>query len=145
MAFTSTALLTNEAKRRVADMWDTGKSYMVDYFAISSGGHDPTDPTIALAPDPDAIVMPGDPPIFGPEPIDSKERTSDYCPVFVCRLEPGEVVGILSCVALFATIVYSPVPGDPDVGIQFLYAVHNRPALIFTATDSAEFRINVFF
>jgi hypothetical protein len=144
MAFSSIALLTNEAKRRIADMWMTGKSYQVKYFALSSGGHEPTDPTVAKAIDPSSTVMPGDPPLFGPEPIDEITLVSDYCPVFVCRVQAGEVVGYVSCVALFAEIVYSPDPADPELGTTFLFAVHNRPALIFTNIDSAEFAINVF-
>lgn len=142
MAFESLAVVTNEAKRRIADMWVTGKSYKVNTFAISSGGHDPVDPTIALAIDPESTVMPGAPPIFGPEPIDSIEYVSDFCPVFICQLEPGEVTGVVSCVALFAEIVYPTT--DPEYGTSFLFAVHNRPQLVFTGTDSATFRINVF-
>lgn len=144
MAYTSIGLLTNEAKRRIAEMWMTGKSYQVKYFALSSGGHEETDPTIAKAIDPAATVMPGDPPIFGPEPIDEYRLVSDYCPVFVCKVQPGEVVGIVSSVALFAEIVYSPIVDDPELGTLFLFAVHNRPALIFTGIDSADFEINVF-
>jgi len=144
MAFTSIAVVTNEAKRRIAEMWISGKSYQVKYFAVSSGGHDPNDPTIALAIDPAATTMPGAPPIFGPEPIDEITLSSDFCPVFKCNIEPGEVVGIVSSVALYAEIVYSPVAGDPEVGSTFLFAVHNRPQVVFTSSDSAVFDINVF-
>jgi hypothetical protein len=144
MAYSSIALLTNEAKRRIADMWMTGKSYQVKYFALSSGGHNPVDPTVAVAIDPSATVMPGDPPVFGPEPIDEITLVSDYCPVFSCRTKPGEVVGYVSSVALFAEIVYSSDPADPELGTTFLFAVHNRPAMIFTSIDSAEFDLNVF-
>jgi len=144
MAYESFAVLTNEAKRRIGEMWATGKSYQVKYFSLSSGGHDPTDPTIALAIDPASTDMPGTIVIFGPEPIDGYEWTSDFCPVFICRIETGEVVGSVSSVGLYAEIVYSPIPGDPEVGTRFLFAVHNRPLMVFTGIDSAEFRLNVF-
>ncbi len=144
MAFESFAVLTNEAKRRIGEMWATGKSYKVKYFSLSSGGHDPVDPTIALAIDPAATEMPGVTVIFGPEPINGYEFTSDFCPVFLCRIETGEVIGSVSSIGLFAEVVYSPIPGDPEVGTTFLYAVHNRPLMVFTGTDSAEFRLNVF-
>lgn len=145
MAFEALAIITNEAKRRISDMWITGKSYQVKYFSVSSGGHDPSDPTTAIAVDPAATVMPGDPPIFGPEPVDAFELVADNCPVFVCNIEQGEVTGVVSSVALFAEIVYSPIPSDPELGTTFLFAVYNRPILVMTGTDSAEFRINVFF
>lgn len=144
MAFTSIAVITNEAKRRIAEMWISGKSYQVKYFALTSGGHDPNDPTIALAIDPASTTMPGSPPFFGPEPIDSITLVSDFCPVFECVVKTGEVVGIVSSVGLFAEIVYSPTPGDPEVGTTFLFAVHNRPQVVFTPSDSAVFNINVF-
>jgi len=51
---------------------------------------------------------------------------------------------VVSSLALYAEIVYSPIPGDPEVGETFLFAVHNRPMIVFTGTDSAEFNINVF-
>ena len=145
MAFEALALLTNEAKRRIANMWITGKSYQVKTFAVSAGGHDPLDQTTAIAVDPAATVMPGDPPIFGPEPIDDFELVADDCPVFICRIGQGEVTGAISSVALFGEIVFNGTDPVDEIGQTFLFAVYNRPLLILTGTDSVEFRINVFF
>jgi len=141
-SFEPLAIITNEAKRRTASMWLTGKSFRVKYFAVSAGGHDPTDPTVALAPDPAALIMPGTP-FFGPEPIDSYEITSDFCPKFICRIEENEVSGSVSSVGLYGEIVYSPTPADPELGLIFLFAVYNRPVLNL-AGDAAQFEIDVF-
>ncbi len=146
MAFEALAILTNEAKRRTAEGWNPniGTCYQVKTFAVSAGGHDPLDPTTAITPDPAAIVMPGDPPIFGPEPIDDFQLVADDCPVFVCIINQGEVTGGISTVALFAEIVDS-VANPAEIGTTFLFAVYNRPLLILTGTDAVEFRIQVFF
>jgi hypothetical protein len=143
MAYDSLAVLTNEAKRRIGEMWATGKSYQVKYFSLSSGGHNPQDPTIALAVDPTLQTLPGNN-IFGPEPIDEVQWSSDVCPIFVCRVEAGEIRGSVSSLGLWAEVVYVP-PGDPEeVGTRFLFAIHNRPLVPFTGSDSAEFSVNVF-
>jgi hypothetical protein len=138
----SLAIITNEAKRRTAEMWATGKSFIVDSFKLSAGGHDPTDPTVPLAPDPSATTMPGTP-FLGPKLISSVELIADFCPRFICPVDEGEVSGSVSSVGLFGRIVYSPIVGDPELGDVFLFAVHNRPLLVL-AGDAAEFRIDVF-
>jgi len=142
MAYDSIAVLTNEAKRRMTDGWKTGKSFRVRYFSIASTGHDPTDPTVSLTIDPAATTI--GPNIFGPEPIDAYESVSDYCPVFVCNVRAGEIVGAVSAVGLWAETICVPA-GDPEpAGTLFLFAIHHRPLLVFTGADSAEFRVSVF-
>lgn len=145
MAFESIAILTNEAKRRIGEGWNPniGTCYQVKTFGVSAGGHDPNDPATALTPDPAATTMPGAPPIFT-DVIDEYELVADDCPVFVCRIEQGEVTGGISSVALFAEIVDS-VANPGEIGTVFLFAVYNRPLIILTGTDSVEFRISVFF
>jgi hypothetical protein len=143
MAFEGLAVLTNEAKRRIVDMWEFGKSYQVKFFAVSAGGHDPSDPETAVAVDPASTDMPGVI-TFGPENIDNIERKSDDCPVFVCRIEPGELTGSISSVGLFAEIVFNGTDPINELGVTFLYAVYNRPLFPSTGTDQLEFRISVF-
>jgi len=139
MAYEARAVITNLAKQYTADMWAYGTSFQVMYFQISAGGHDPTDPTTALAPDPAATTMPGTV-LFGPEVIDSVTWESIMCPKFNCVIEQGEYVGELSSVALVAKIVYDPArpagaPASPGLGTEFLFALYNRPRLILTSTD----------
>lgn len=143
MAFEPLAIITNEAKRRTAEMWMAGKSFQVKFFSVSAGGHDPTDPTVALAPDPASTSMPGTP-FFGPEPVDGYEITTDFCPKFICRIEENEVAGSVSSVGLFGEIVCNPNdPLDPEIGTTFLFAVYNRPLLVL-AGDAVQFSIDVF-
>lgn len=143
MAFDSIAVLTDEAKRRMGEGWVTGKSFIVKYFSLSGGGHNPLDPTVALAVDPTLTTMRGAV-IFGPESIDNYEFAADNCPIFICNILPGEVIGAVSSLGLWGEIVYVP-PGDTEpVGTRFLFAIHNRPLVVFTGSDSAEFRVNVF-
>jgi hypothetical protein len=140
MAYEAFAVVTNEAKQRTGEMWAYGTSFIVNSFAISNGGCDPLDPTTAIAVDPSAVVMPGAPALFT-DAITSVTWYNDLCPTFVCTLHKGDLVGPLSCVALYAQIVYLGVarpagaPPAPLMGYQFLFAVYNRPQVILTATD----------
>jgi hypothetical protein len=136
MAYEAQALVTSLAKQRTAQMWAYGTSFMVKYFEFSAGGHDPSDDTTALAPDPAATALSGTV-LFGPEQIDSLEWNSISCPTFVCVIEQGEYAGELSSIGLIAEIVYvgGTDPDPPVVGTQFLFAVYNRPKLILTSTD----------
>ena len=141
MAYEAQAVVTNLAKEYTAQGWAYGTSFIVKWFQISDGGHDPNDITTALAVDPAATVMPGHPPDFGPEPIDSIEWESLTCPTFVCTINQGEFTGGLSSVALVAEItdvgIARPAgaPPAPTLGTSFLFCVYNRPLLILTATD----------
>lgn len=144
MALEGLAILTNEAKRRMVDMWEFGKSYQVKFFEVSAGGHDPTDPETAMAVDPAATEIPGGLALVGPEPIDGITRKSDDCPTFQCIIEPGELTGSISSVGLIAEIVFNGTDPVAEIGTTFLFAVYNRPLLIVTGTDQVEFRISVF-
>lgn len=147
MAFECIAVLTNEAKRRIGQNNLYGTSFRVDYFGLSDGGHNQLDPSIALAIDPASTTIPGGTLLFGPEPIDDKQQTTDFCPVFVCRVLQGEYQGYMSSIGLYAEIVYVD-PTDPDppsIGYQFLYAVCNRPLLALTSVDEPTFNVTVFF
>ena len=150
MAIEAKFALTTEAKRRVGEMWAYGTSYQVQTFALSAGGHDPTDPTMALAIDPASPTMPGTI-LFGPEAIDEVIWGTDTCPTFVCRLDQQEYSGDLSSIGLFATIVADPIPRPPGapaaplVGYQFLFGVYNRPRIIVTDSDGPfEFHLTPF-
>jgi len=146
MAFEANALITSLAKQYIAEMWVYGVSYQVKYFEVSAGGHDPNDPTTALAADPSATTIPGTT-LFGPEVIDSYEFETAQCPVFVCTIEQGEYTGELSSVGLIAEILSAGTghPDPPVVGTQFLYALYNRPRVNLTSTDGpTTFRLHPF-
>ena len=146
-AYECIAIPTNEAKKYIARMRAYGTSYRFVSFGVNSGGHDPLDPRVSLAVDPTATVMPGGPPLFGPEPIDSITWRNDFCETYVCKILPGEYQGEVSSIGLWAEIVYlgpsDPLP--PALGYQFLAAVCNRPLLVMTGVDSEEFDVTLFF
>lgn len=136
MSLTVVTALTDVARQRIAQSILTGKSFSVTDFSVNSAGHDPGNPTLALTPDPAAVVCPGGTPLFGPEPIDSKTLISSFCPQFTCNLELTEAVGSISNICLIATVVFSPTPGDPDIGTTFLFSVGNFPLRVKTAADT---------
>ena len=145
MAYEVLAIPTNYAKQIIGTFGTTGSGYKVKYFGLSASGHDPNDPSIALAVDPSATVMPGGAPLYGPALIDEYRFQADYCPIYVYKLASGEYVGDVSSVALWAEVTHQDDPSDPPVGTQFLFAVGNRPLLSLVAIDDLEFDVTVFF
>jgi len=149
------ALVTNQGKARIAEMLATGKSFVVDTFVIGANGHDPADPTLAITPDPartgcycgplgapvEAITVGGGCSLV--DTIDSVSFASFSCPVFTASVEPGEATGAVSSLCLLGTIVYSPIPGDPEIGLKFLFAIANFPLKFKTPTDRFVYEVFV--
>lgn len=142
-AFEVVALVTNQARQREAISLKTGKSFKITHFKLGDEGHDPDDPTIALAPDPSSTTCLGD--VFGPKAITDVEFVSTSCPVAICDLLESEAVAPLSAVCLIATIVYSPDVGDPEVGTTFQYAVGTFPLRVKTDLETATIRVAIQF
>jgi hypothetical protein len=143
MAFSVIASITDLGRQRLATSIMTGKSFQIDQFSVGQGGHDTSDPATALTPDPAATACPSV--VFGPEPIDSASLVSQFCPEFICRLDPDEAISPLSNICLLGTVIFSPIVGDPDVGTSFLFAVGNFPLRVKTDVESIEFRVAVQF
>lgn len=141
MAFNIIATVTDIGRQRLATMLATGKAFHVNLFEVGAAGHDTLDPTQALTPDPSSTNVASS--VFGPEPIDTSFLSSQFCPEFVCRLEANEAVAPISSIGLIGTVVYSPTPGDPDVGVAFLFALGNFPLRVKTDAEDLEFRITV--
>lgn len=149
------ALVTNQGKARIAEMLATGKSFQVDHFVIGANGHDSSDPTLAVTPDPARTGCYCGPPGSPVESlttaggcslldvIDGVSYASFSCPVFTCSVEPGEATGAVSSLCLLGTVVYSPIPGDPEVGVRFLFAIANFPLKYKTPTDRFVYEVLV--
>ena len=58
MAFSVIAAITDLGRQRLASSIVTGKSFQIDQFSVGSGGHDVTDPSTALTPDPSVTSCP---------------------------------------------------------------------------------------
>lgn len=128
------AVVTNTAHAWNARARVYGYGIKLTRFVVGSNGHDPTNPRLALTPDPSRsgcycaseAITTIDGCLFS-DLIDSVTWKTDYCPVYTCRLESGEAVGVVTSVCLIAEVVYSPIPSDPLVGTEFLYAITNLP------------------
>lgn len=143
MAQRITATLTDVARTKLADMLANGRSFIVDSFVTGEGGHNPGDPAEALTPDPSVTTLPSQ--TFGPKAISSSTLASPFCVNFICDLDTVEAVGPLSNIGLYATVNYSPIPGDPLVGTTFLYAIGNMPLQIKTDAETKSFSISVLY
>ncbi len=143
MALNVTATITDSGKRRISEAMRTGKSFVVDAFSVTDGGHSPSDPLVALAANPEAITCPEGTTSFGPVPINASTQISAFCPQFTCVLDYGDANGPFSSVCLWATFNYSPVLGDPDVGQSFLFAVANMPLNVKTAASQVIINVTI--
>lgn len=137
------AALTEEGRRRIADMTISGRGFQITKFVIGKGGHDSGDPTVPLSPNPAVVTLPYQ--NFGPKTL--VKPTADttgilvtsFCPKYTGLLDFNEANGEISNIGLVATINYPP--GDPLLGTDFLFAVGNRPLVV--KTDSDQLQINV--
>lgn len=139
------ATVTQIGRNRIADMTVSGRGFQINQFVVGAGGHDPNDPTIALSPDPTVTTLPDQ--TFGPKllaqnnPPFTGVLTTPFCPEFTALLDFTEANGELSNIGLIAKIVYSPIPDDPLLNSEFLFAVGNRPLLV--KTDNDQLTINI--
>lgn len=137
------AALTEEGRRRIADMTISGRGFQVTKFVIGKGGHDPGDPTVPLSPNPAVLTLPsqtfGPKNLVSPAPGQTGVLITAFCPKFTGLLDFNEANGEISNIGLIGTINYPP--GDPLVGTDFLFAVGNRPLVV--KTDSDQMQINV--
>lgn len=113
--FEFVALVTDEAKRRIAHMCAVGKAFKVTGFTVGNKGHDPTDPFNALAPDP-TMLKPNDETVYPPIAFTSvDESTGAPNPKYICTLAAGRGTGVVSSLYLYATVVYDPTTQLPTM------------------------------
>lgn len=142
MAQAIVASLTDSARAQFANMLAVGRAFTPTDFVTGEGGHD-ADPTVALTPDPTVTALPLQ--TFGPKLIASKTLISPFCVEYLCTLDYTEAVGPLSNLGLIATITYSPIPADPLVGTQFLFAIANFPLHVKVDSEIIDLRVQVQF
>lgn len=145
MAISVIAALTETGRNRIADMTVSGRGFQIVQFVVGSGGHDPSDPTVALSPDPTDTSLPDQ--TFGPKalvqtnPPYSGVLITPFCPEFTGLLDYTDANGEVSNFGLIGVINYSPIPDDPLVGTYFLFAVGNTPLKV--KTDADQFVLNI--
>lgn len=143
MALAIVSALTDTARAKFADMLNTGRAFTVTSFVTGEGGHDISDPAVALTPDPASATLPDQ--TFGPKAVTSKSLISPYCVEYICNLDLLEAVGELSNIGVIATVTYSPILADPLLGTTFLFAIGNFPLHVKTDTETIEIRVTVNF
>ena len=143
MAQAIVATITDGGRSRHAEQLEVGRAFTITDFVTGEGGHDPSDPAVALTPDPTDDTLPLQ--SFGPKVLTSKTLISPYCVEYIAELELLEAVGPLSNLGLIATFTFSPIGGDPLVGTSFLYAIANFPLAIKTDSETRSFAIQVQF
>lgn len=135
--------VTEEGRRRIADMTISGRGFQITKFVVGSGGVDPGDPSVALTPSTSVLNLPSQ--TFGPKslvhptPSTTGTLVSPFCPEYIGLLDFNEANGKISNVGLVATINFPP--GDPLVGTDFLFAVGNRPEI--NKTDGDQLQISM--
>ena len=143
MAYETLGVVTTAAKARLAQMLATGKSFQVTHFVIGDVGYLPSDPTIALTPDPNITSF-----VYGnvlTKPITGVSFPLVTCPQWECDVLPADYAGPVSAIYLIATVQYNPNPADPDVvGTQFIFAVATKPLSIKTPNELFAFQVGVF-
>ena len=147
MAFDVLAVVTTSAKVRIAEMMETGKSFKVTHFAISSDGHDPLDPTTARTPDP-AETDCGSV-IFTKAFVSGDVTyTSPTCPTWACNIVAGDITGSVSQICLIGTVEYCPTPGDPECvapNTEFVVSIGTFPLKVITIHDSLTINVSIQF
>lgn len=137
------ALVTTSGKTRIADMLATGKSFRVGYFRLGDGGYDLLDPTLPITPDPSATDVYGTPGGVLTKVIQSVGLQSPTCPVFTCVAAAGEGTGPIGSIGLLGEIVYSPIPGDPEIGLKFLFALATMPLRVKVPLEVFTFNVGI--
>lgn len=139
------ATLTDIGRHRIADSTISGRGFQIVKFVVGQGGHDPADDEIPLTPSPGVSTLPGQ--TFGPKdlvmlnPPYTGILVTPFCPQFTAVLDFTEANGPLSNIGLIGRIISSPIPGDPLLNTEFLYAIGNRPKI--TKTDADQLQINI--
>ncbi len=141
MALEIQALITEEARRRRAEAETTGKAFVVVGFSLGNAGHDPLDPSTALAPDPGQTECQSV--VFGPKAVSGFSYANNSCAKWDCLVDVGEGVTLFSSICLIAQIVSSPIPDDPELNATFLYAVGTFPQRPKFDTERLVIRVGV--
>ena len=134
--------LTDKGRQLEAQQTVYGYGFKINKFVLGSGGHDPSDPLVALPLNLEVTELPKQ--TFGEEPIDTVGLVTVTCPKFICVVQSGEAIGGISNLGLIATILFVPddAPSSaPEIGSTFLYAMTNFPLRTKTALTKETFNV----
>lgn len=134
--FSTKVVITDAGRTAVASMIDTGTpAIQISHFAVGTGGYLPTNPMVALAPDPTATGLINE--IFRTNNV-ARQQLSPSIRTYIGELQPGDVVGAIGEAGLFATYLTGPSAGQ-----VFLFALAHFPVKSFTPEDGYTFSLVV--
>lgn len=134
------ALSTYLTKQHLSNQAIYGTSFQITHFEIGSAGHDPSDPTQPLTPDPEWTETPGK--YFGPKAITSSVPSGNSV-LFTCDLEGSEAIGVMTSLGLIGTIVNvgGSDPRGLSVGDTFLAGTVTFPYGLKYSGDTVSFAV----
>ena len=134
------ARVTTLGRQFIARSIADGTSFLINEFAVGTGGYNPSYPTHATAVVPSATAL--DAEIYRAALTTTEEVfVNGTAKSYVARIGTG-VQGGIGEIGLFAEILYSPnFPGE--VGSQFLFCIAHQPLNTKTVNHVATYRIVV--
>jgi len=123
-------VLTDEARVYTARMSAEGLAYQVKWFAVGTDGYDPAYPLRTLDPDSTDTVLGHE---VRRKTLSLVEVPNLKARSFYCRLNPDDIEAGIGEIALFAEILWSPVPAE--IGVVFMFALAHRPLMAKTRSD----------
>lgn len=134
--FQSFPVITDAGRLALSSLIDAGTPlFQITHFAVGTGGYSPTNPFVAIPPDPASTSLQNE--IFRTNNV-ARENLDMYTRVYVGKLAPGQATGILGEYGLYATYLTGP-----NKGSLFLFALTHSPAKSKTPDDSFEYRLPV--
>jgi hypothetical protein len=134
--FSTKVVITDAGRAAIASMIDTGvPALQISQFAVGTGGYLPTNPTVALAPDPTSTGLINE--IFRTNNV-GRQILSPSIRAYIGELQPGDVVGAIGESGLFATYLTGPNAGE-----VFLFALAHHPIKSITPEDGYTFSLVV--
>lgn len=137
------ATVTTKGREMIVEHLLNGTAFRVDKFSIGNGGHDTSNPNVALTPDVSLTTVPGE--FFGPVMIDNTTTVNPQTPRFDAILTESEGVGEISVLGLFITVISVTGNSTVNVNDSFLFAIANLPLQIKTGLETKEFRTEIQF
>jgi hypothetical protein len=134
--FEEKIVITNVAKATLSSIIASGSpTFQISAFSVGTGGYLPRNPFIAVPPDPNATGLTNE--IFRSQNVPT-ENIGNSTKVYVCAIQPGDAVGALGELGLWATYL-----SGPNAGQVFLFAIQNFPVISITGNGSYTWRMVV--
>ena len=134
--FQTRPIVTNAARAAISSMINTGSpAIQISAFSVGTGGYSPVNPSVAQPPSSSATALQNE--IFRSQSV-SRVNVDQFTLAYVCQLNPGDAIGALGEVGLWATYLTGSLQGQ-----VFLFAYANFPMKSCTADDEMIFKLPI--